>query len=126
MDFRRRKGTVFRRDNEVTGTCQFATPAKTDTADQGNRDLRDHEKFADHAVHHFEHLGNLFTRVIADIDAGGERSLAGTLNNQNVGCDVLCACRQHGVELPQQRDVQNIQRWTVHCDVNHPFFVFNL
>ena len=101
MDFRRCKRTIFRRDNEITGTCQFATPAKTDTADQGNGDLRDHEKFADHAVHDFEHLGNIFTRVIADIDAGGERSLAGTLNNQNVGCGVLCACRQHGVELPQ-------------------------
>ena len=47
--------------------------------------LGDREKFADHTVHDVEHLGNVFTRVIADIDAGGERSLAGTFNHHNVG-----------------------------------------
>ena len=73
MDLRRRKRTIFRRDNKITGSCQFATPAKTDTTDHGNGDLRERQEFADHSVHDVEHLGNLFTRVIADIDAGGER-----------------------------------------------------
>jgi hypothetical protein len=48
------------------------------------------------------------------------------LDDHNVDFGVLCACRQDSLELPQGRDVQNIQRRTVHCDMNHPFFVFNL
>ena len=40
MDFRRRKGTIFRPQDEVARGSQLATAAQTYTTNQGNSDLR--------------------------------------------------------------------------------------
>src|SRR4029450_1902724 len=102
MDLRRRKRTIFRGDNEVARSCQFATPAKTDTLDQGNSDLGDQEKFADHTVHGVEHLGNICARVIADIDACGERPLASPFDDNDGGFSLVRAGRQHYIKFAVQ------------------------
>src|SRR5215475_4594243 len=91
VDFRRCKRTIFRRDNEVTRSCQFKTPTQTHTTYLGNGDLREREQFAYHTMHRVEHLRNIFARVITDIDTCRERPLTATWNDHNVGCDVLCA-----------------------------------
>src|SRR4029077_451406 len=125
MDFWRRKRTIFRPQDKVARGGQLATAAQTYTANQGDSDLRGTEKFANRAVHDFEHLWNISPRVISDIDACGEGPLTGPLEHYDVGFRVQRAGRKRYVKVSQQSNVKDIQRWTVHCDTDHPFFFFN-
>jgi hypothetical protein len=60
--------------------------------------------------------------MIANIDAGGKRALAGSLEYEDINSGIHRAASKPLIQFAQERDIQNVQRWTFPGNSYNPFF----